>query len=140
TLTLRNKLSSIDLVSPTEPAPPPGTRGVLLSAAEIVLTETIVPLQGGGSDALVELPTRGSIAASSEWDLKAQFTLSRAGCVLEENYPTKLVGVEGRIPAGNTSTQKIGFDHDPAVRQFRVRMVAAGNLEAIYPASRTATR
>jgi hypothetical protein len=78
---IRNKLASVDIFTPTFPAPPPGTAGVVLFPFEIVVTQTPGGVSViGGTTVLVELPNRGQVAPSVDWDVSPHNFFNDAGC------------------------------------------------------------
>jgi PKD repeat protein len=139
---IKNRLTAVNIITPTFPAPPPGTSGVILFPFEIVVTQT----PGGATvdpdhtTVLVELPNRGLVAPSVDWDVSPFNFFNDAGCGATSNdcYRSEtFLGSNGTTPViqgGATSqSRNIGFDHDPTVSQFRVRMILAGDLEDATP-------
>jgi hypothetical protein len=136
---IRNKLTAVSLITPTFPAPPTGTSGVILFPFEIVVTTTPggATAQGDGTDVLVELPNRGVVAPSVDWDVSPFNFFNDAGCGPSSTacYRSETFLSTGGTPVivgGSTSqSRNIGFDHDPTVSQFRVRMIVAGDLQGL---------
>jgi hypothetical protein len=139
-VSIRNKLSSVNIITPTFPAPPPGTSGVILFPFEIVVTQTPGQVTGnGGTTVLVELPNRGLVAPSVDWDVAPFNFFNDTGCGPTSNdcYRSETFSSTTGTPmiAGGATSQKrnIGFDHDPTVSQFRARLIVAGDLEDATP-------
>jgi hypothetical protein len=136
-VTVRNKLTGANIVTPTFPAPPPGTEGILLFPFEIVVTETPGGATGGledGTVVVVELPNGGAVAPSTNWDVAphnffndSDCPAGATDCYRSEPFAQPLLG--GATSAG----RQIGFDHEPTVVQFRVRMILAGDLQDATP-------
>jgi hypothetical protein len=136
---IRNKLSAVNIITPTFPSPPPGTTGVILFPFEVVVTQTPggATTIGDGTDVLVELPNRGVVAPSVDWDVAPFNFFNDAGCGPSSNdcYRSETFNAaSGEIVGGATSEIRVvGFDHDPTVSQFRVRMIVSGDLEDATP-------
>ena len=105
--------SSVDLLGPTFPTPPPGNTSVLLFPFATTLT--------AGT---------GAIVASTDWD-GAPFNFFRDGacgaksnsdCSRYEPFPAPLAA--GATAAART----VGFDVDPAVQSFTTYFVLAADL------------
>lgn len=71
---VRNKLSGVNIITPTFPAPPAGTDGVVLFPFEIVVTETpggvATDPDGDGTVVVVEQGNFGEVAPSVDWDVE----------------------------------------------------------------------
>ena len=138
---IRNKLSAVNIITPTFPAPPAGTSGVILFPFQITVTET--PGQtttgGDGTEVLVELPNRGLVAPSVDWDVAPFNFFNDTGCgpgstdcYRSETF-LSLTGTPVVQGGATSQSRVIGFDHDPTVSQFRVRMILAGDLQDATP-------
>jgi hypothetical protein len=69
-LSITNKLGSVDLITPTFPAPPPGVSGILMFpfATYVTVTSGGVTVGGGGDSLIIELPNTGQVAPSIDWE------------------------------------------------------------------------
>ncbi|MGH7575336.1 MAG: PKD domain-containing protein [Longimicrobiales bacterium] len=137
---VRNRLSGVNIITPTFPAPPEGTDGVVLFPFEIVVTETpggvSVDPESDGTVVVIERENLGQVAPSVDWDVEPFNFFNDAACDETSNdcYRSETFNAGTGIPASQTSEGRtIGFDHDPTVSQFRVRMILAGDLEDAEP-------
>jgi hypothetical protein len=129
-VTVRNKLSAVNIITPTFPAPPAGTDGIILFPFQIVVTETPGGGSGGTNDVVVELPNAGAVAPSIDWDLAPFNFFNDAGCPAgaKDCYRSE-VFAQPLLGGATSAGRQVGFDHEPTVLQFRVRMILAGDLE-----------
>jgi PKD repeat protein len=133
---VRNRLTAVNITTPTFPAPPAGTTGVILFPFEVVVTETPggVTVGGDGTDVLVELPNRGLAAPSTNFD-NAPFNFfndvgcgpTSTDCYRSETF-LSTTGTPTILGGATSQSREIGFDHDPTVSQFRARLILAGDL------------
>lgn len=136
---IQNNLTSVDLITPTFPAPPTGTTGVILFPFQVTVTETPggVSVGGDGTDVLVELPNQGQVQPSVDWDLAPFNFFNDDACGPTDNdcYRSEVFNsTAGSIAGGATSESRtVGFDHEPTVSQFRVRMIVAADLSDATP-------
>src|SRR5262249_3402852 len=131
-VTIENKLTGINLITPTWPTPP--AQGVMLIPLEQVVTTTPGGTTGGdGNEILVELASYGQVTASVDWDgtgtagSGAPFNFfNDADCSQATSNDCfrwrAFVSPVLSSPATSES-HKIGFDLDPTVGQFRARMI-----------------
>ncbi len=140
-LALTSTLIGVALVTPTWPPPPPGQSGVF------VFPYSATGLTSSGGTVVV-LPNAGLITASVDWnggtapDQPAPPLLPGAGgdpwswfndpvcgggvsgggdCYRYETYPT--------IPIlGTSASQRVGFDLDPSIGQFRTYLLVAADI------------
>jgi hypothetical protein len=152
---ITNRLSSVELITPSFPTPPAGTQGVILFPFENVVTVTSggTSVGGDGTDVIIELPSHGQVAPSTDWNGTANDATSAAGgdpfnffndtgcgtgsndCYRWEAFGESLSGGATGIPAGGTSTARtVGFDIDPTVGNFRARLIVAADLRNSGPA------
>lgn len=152
-LTITNKLGGIALVAPTFPVPPAGQNGPILFPYSFNVTTTSGGTgTTGGNDVIVELPSRGEVTASTDWNGNATpdnviFPASPAAggtpfnffndascpavtspdtpsdCFRYETFPVIAGGATTAAPG-----RRVGFDIDASVGQFRVRILAAADL------------
>jgi hypothetical protein len=142
-LQVRNKLTAVNITTPTFPEPPAGTQGVILFPFEIVVTQTpgSVSIDPANPNyVLVELPNQGLVAPSVDWDINPFNFFNDTGCGAGSNdcYRSEAffdaAGSSPVLQGGATSQSRtVGFDHDPTVSQFRVRMILAGDLQDATP-------
>lgn len=128
---ITNKLNGVRLITPTWPTPPVGQTGVFMFPFEykVITTAGGVSVGGEGNTVIVESPRGGAVSASSDWAGAPHNFFNDVGCSLASNdcfpwesYPT--------IESGATSVARsIGFDVDPTVGDFEVKMIIAANLE-----------
>jgi hypothetical protein len=130
---ITNRISSINLITPTFPAPPAGVTGVLLfpfEAATIVSTGGATP-GGDGTDIIVEQPSRGAVAPSIDFDGEPFNFFNDGACAAGNNddcyryqtYAQPLLG------GGTSESQTVGFDIDPTVYRFRTRLIVAADIQ-----------
>lgn len=135
-----NRLSSVQLITPTFPTPPAGTNGVILFPYENVVTVTSggVSTGGDGTDIIVELPSYGQIAPSTDWDATEHNFFNDTGCPTGGTTPSDCYRHEvftQPLAAGSTSEARtVGFDIDPTVGNFRARLIVAADLQDAGPA------
>lgn len=65
-----NRLSSVELITPTFPTPPAGVSGVMLFPFEnvTIVTSGGTTVGGDGTEVIVEQPSRGAVEPSIDWD------------------------------------------------------------------------
>ncbi|MEO8295734.1 MAG: hypothetical protein ABI613_09480, partial [Gemmatimonadota bacterium] len=104
-INITNRLASVDLITPTFPTPPAGTVGVLLFPYENVVTVTSggVSTGGDGTDVIVELPSFGQIAPSSDWDGAPFNFFNDTGCPAGANDCYRYETYAQPLVAGSTS-------------------------------------
>lgn len=150
-LAVTNLLSGITLTTSTFPAAPTGQTGLIIFPYSTTITTSSGGTGGtNGTDVLVELPSRGGVVPSNDWNGNATFDrpvfpiapgvggapfnfFNDATCPVETSpevasdcfrYETF-----GNVVGGTTSTaRRVGFSIDAGVSQFRVRIIAAADL------------
>jgi hypothetical protein len=135
-LSITNKLSSVQLVTPTFPAPPPGVSGVLLFpfATHVTVTSGGVSVGGSGDTVFVELPNTGQVAPSVDWDGNPYNFFNDADCSTG-NDCYRYEAYSDPIAAGaTTAARTIGFDIDPTVANFSAKIIVAADLQNSGPA------
>jgi hypothetical protein len=114
---ITNKLATVDLVTPTFPAPPAGVSGVLL------FPMTTTPQSGVAPS--VDWNGNGSAGSGSPYNFFND-PGCRGGvggdCFRWEAFPTPIA--RGTMAAA----QLVGFDVDPSVTSFTVTMIVAADL------------
>jgi hypothetical protein len=129
---ITNRLASVQLITPTFPVPPPGTDGILLFPFETVVTTTTggVGVGGDGTDVIIEQPNRGQVAASVDWDGAPFNFFNDTGCGAGSNDCYRYQSFAQPLAPGATSeAQRVGFDIDPTVANFRARLIVAADLQ-----------
>jgi hypothetical protein len=148
---ISNKLPSIDLITPSFPLAPAGQTGLLL----LPYTTSIISTSGGGgtgggNTVIFERPSNGTVTPNIHWNGNA--SLDKPGNILQNPGPggaphnffndvSCSVGGSDELPsdcyryetfgivgATQTATRRVGFDVDAGVGEFRIRMIAAADL------------
>jgi hypothetical protein len=128
---ITNRLASVELITPTFPQPPAGVSGVLLFPFEnvVIVTSGGTSTGGDGTEVLVELPSRGQVEPSTEWDGAPHNFFNDGGCATTDNDCYRYQTFATPLVAGGTSeAQQVGFDLDPTVGRFRARLIVAADL------------
>jgi len=126
---VRNRLSGVHLITPTFPAPPEGTRGILLFPFETKVLESSPRTSGGGGIMVVELPNVGRVAPSTDWDGAPHNFFNDVGCPMGARDCYRYETFGDPLPAGATSAaSRVGFDVESTVSQFRFRAILAADL------------
>lgn len=138
---IENKLPGISFITPTWPVAP--ANGVILFPLDYTVTTTSGGVTGGdGNEVIVELPSRGLVGPSIDWNgtgasgSGAPFSFfNDADCSLAvSNDCFRWEAFDASIlPLSTSSVRTVGFDMDASVGQFRVRMIAAADLAAAGP-------
>lgn len=129
---ITNRISAINLITPTFPTPPAGVTGVLLfpfEAANIVSTGGTT-VGGDGTEIIVEQPSRGAVNPSVDFDGEPFNFFNDGGCAAGNNddcyryqtFATPLLG------GATSESQTVGFDIDPTVYRFRARLIVAADI------------
>lgn len=148
---ISNKLPALDLITPSFPPAPAGQTGLLL----IPYSTSILTTSGGtgtqgGTTVIFERPSNGSVTPNIYWNgnaaLDKTVTLQQnpgpggdpfnffndASCTApsSDELPSDCYRYEtfGIVGATATATRRVGFDVDAGVGEFRVRMIAAADL------------
>jgi len=135
-LSITNKLSSVQLITPTLPPAPPGVTGVLLFpfATHVTVTSGGVSVGGAGDSVIVELPNTGQVAPSVDWDGAPYNFFNDADCATG-NDCYRYEAFTAPIAAGATTVARtIGFDLDPTVADFSAKIIVAADLQNSGPA------
>lgn len=135
-IAIRNRLSVINLIAPTFPVPPAGTGGPLVIPFEVVVTTTPGGVTGGagdGTDVIVELPNRGDIAPSVDFDNAPFNFFNDDACAPTDNDCYRSEEFAPVAGGATSAFSTVGFDHDPTVSQFRTRMIVAADIENATP-------
>jgi len=128
---ITNRLSSVELITPTFPTPPAGVSGVILFPFENVVTVTTggVSVGGDGTDVIVETPSFGAIAPSVTWDGAPHNFFNDSGCPVGATDCYRYEAFSQPLGAGATSeARNVGFDIDPTVHSFRARLIVSADL------------
>ena len=131
---IENKLPGISFITPTWPVAP--AAGVVLFPLDYVVTTTSGGVTGGdGNEVIVELPSRGQVTPSIQWDGAPYSFFNDADCSLAvSNDCFRWQAFDATIlPLATSRVETIGFDMDASVGQFRVRMIAAADLAPAGP-------
>jgi hypothetical protein len=131
-LSINNRLAGIRLVTPTFPAPPVGVTGVQAFPFEISVTSTAGSVgQGTANNENVLTPSLGMVVPSSNWDGNPHNFFNDTGCPVTATdcFRYESFGVVG--PLGSSMAQQIGFDVDPTVAIFRVKVLVVADLENV---------
>lgn len=129
---ITNRISAINLITPTFPAPPAGTTGVLLfpfEAATIVSTGGATP-GGDGTDIIVEQPSRGTVFPSIDFEGEPFNFFNDGACAVGNNddcYRYQTFG-QPLLGGGTSEAQTVGFDIEPTVYRFRTRLIVAADI------------
>jgi hypothetical protein len=114
-LSLANRLDAVDLVTPTVPAPPAGTNGILVfpytAAAQTTTGGTVVPNADWDNAPVNFFNDFGGCAGGKESD-----------CYRSETYPGPLLAGE------STPERTVGFDVDKAAQRVSVYLLVAADL------------
>lgn len=136
-LNITNKLSGVELITPTFPTPPTGETGVFLFPFEYAVTATAggVAVGGEGNEVIVTTPRGGAVAASSDWNGTGSqgsgepFNFfNDVGCGPTANDCFRYETFNPIASGGTSEAREVGFDIDPTVGDFRVRIIVAANL------------
>lgn len=129
---ITNRISSINLITPTFPAPPAGVTGVLLfpfEAATIVSTGGAT-VGGDGTDIIVEQPSRGTVVPSIDFEGEPFNFFNDGACAAGNNddcYRYQPFG-QPLLGGGTSESQTVGFDIEPTVYRFRTRLIVAADI------------
>ncbi len=131
---ITNRISAINLITPTFPAPPAGVTGVLLfpfEAANIVSTGGATP-GGDGTEIIVEQPSRGAVDPSVDFEGEPFNFFNDGACAAGNNddcYRYQPFG-QPLLGGGTSEAQTVGFDIDPTVYRFRTRLIVAADIQS----------
>ncbi len=129
-LTVNNKLAGIQLITPTFPTPPAGVTGLQLFPFEISVTTTAGGVTTIGNEVIVTSPRFGAVIASDDWTGAPHNFFNDVGCTVSSNDCFRYEGFGTVAPLGASTAQNVGFLIDPTVGDFRVKMIAAADLQA----------
>jgi len=128
-----NLLSSVDLITPTFPVPPGA--GVFMFPFATNVTTTSGGATGSGNDVIVDLPNRGQVAPSGDFDGAPYNWFNDTGCPAGANDCYRYETYPSPISAGaTTGGQTIGFEIDPTVSNFSAKLIVAADLQNSGPA------
>lgn len=128
---ITNRLSSVELITPTFPVPPAGTNGIILFPYQTTVTVTSggVSVGGDGTEVIVEQPSYGAVASSTDWDGTSYNFFNDDGCPAGSTDCYRYETFGQPLAAGATSAARtVGFDIDPTVGSFRARLIVAADL------------
>jgi hypothetical protein len=131
-LGINNRLAGIRLVTPTFPAPPVGVTGVQAFPFQMSVTSTSGSVEKGTSNnETVITPSLGLVVPSTDWDGDPHNFFNDTGCPVTTTdcFRYESFGVIG--PLGSSMEQRIGFDVDPTIAIFRVRVLLVADLENV---------
>ena len=129
-LGINNRLAGIRLVTPTFPAPPVGVTGVQAFPFQMSVTSTSGSVEKGtANNETVITPSLGLVVPSTDWDGDPHNFFNDTGCPVTATdcFRYESFGVVG--PLGSSMAQRIGFDVDPTIAIFRVRVLLVADLE-----------
>lgn len=135
-INITNRLSGVQLITPTFPTPPAGTNGILLFPFEAVTTVTSggVSVGGDGTEVIVEQPSSGAVEPSVDWDAAPYNFFNDAACTAGSNDCYRFETFNQPLASGGTSEARtVGFDIDPTVGSFRARLIVAADLQNSGP-------
>jgi hypothetical protein len=148
---ISNKLPNIDLITPSFPLAPAGQTGLLL----LPYTTSIISTSGGGgtgggNTVIFERPSNGTVTPNIHWNGNSSNDkplnilqnpgpggaphnfFNDASCSVggSDELPSDCYRYEtfGIVGASLTATRRVGFDVDAGVGEFRIRMIAAADL------------
>jgi hypothetical protein len=141
-LTVNNRLGGIELITPTFPTPPAGVTGVQAFPFEISVTTTAGGVGQGTTtnEIVVTSPRFGVVVPSTNWDGNPHNFFNDAGCPTTATDCFRYESFGVIQPASSSTTQQVGFDIDPTVGDFRVKVLLAADLEnGVAPAPGSVT-
>jgi hypothetical protein len=139
-MTINNRLDGIRLITPTFPTPPAGVTGLQAFPFEISVTTTSGGVTSGGNEVVVTSPRFGEVVPSTNWDGDFHNFFNDAACAVTSNDCFRYESFGQIEPLGSSTTQQVGFDIDPTVGDFRVRIILAADLEnGVAPAPGSVT-
>jgi len=148
---ISNKLPSVDLITPSFPPAPAGQTGLLLIPYSTnILTTSGGSGTGGGNTVIIERPSNGAVTPNIHWNGNNRndkplnilqnpgpggdpfnfFNDASCSVAGSDELPSDCYRYEtfGVVGATATATRRVGFDVDAGVGEFRVRMIAAADL------------
>lgn len=128
---VHNRLGGVALVTPTFPAPPAGSQGILLIPFDnaVITTHGAVTTTSGGVS--VELPSSGGVVPSVDFDGRPHDFFNDGGCGPDDDDCSRFEAFPAPLgPGAVTPFRTIGFDVDASAIQFRSRMILAGDLRS----------
>jgi len=135
---ITNRLSTVQLITPTFPVPPAGTNGIILFPFETNVTVTSggTSVGGDGTEIIIDQPNTGQVASSIDWDGTPFNFFNDTGCPAGSNDCYRHQVFAQPLGGGSTSeAQRVGFDIDPTVATFRARLIVAADLQNSGPAA-----
>jgi hypothetical protein len=135
-ISIANRLAGVQLITPTFPAPPPGTNGIVLFPYETSVTVTAggTSVGGNGNDVVVEQPSNGSVSPSDDWAGVPFNFFNDNGCPAGSNDCYRHQVFNQPLMSGTISESRtVGFDIDPTVANFRARLIIAADIAPDLP-------
>ncbi len=125
---ISNKLSGIQLITPTFPTPPSGVVGVQAFPFEISVTTTSGGVTTIGNEVIVVSPRFGAVVPSSDWGGSPHNFFNDVGCPVTANdcFRYESFGTIGSL--GASTPQQVGFLIDATVGDFRAKIIVAADL------------
>ena len=133
-VSIYNKLQGVRLITPTFPAPPAGATGVQAFPFEISVTTTAGGSQGPTINDVVLTSLRsGDVVPSTNWDGDPHnfFDFSGASCTTMVTTCVRYESFGPIDPASTSSTQQVGFDINPTVAEFRVKVLLSADVQEV---------
>lgn len=133
-LQILNKLTGLQLTTPTFPTPPSGVTGITAFPFEISVTTTAGGVGSVGNEIIVTTPRGGVVTPSDDWgelpmgDGNYHNFFNDVGCLATSNDCFRY---EPFAPIGSQQTsasQRVGFLIDPTVGDFRAKIIVAADL------------
>ncbi len=130
-VTINNRLQGIKLITPTFPTPPAGVTGVQAFPFEITVTTTSGGVGQGSTtnEIVVSSPRFGVVVPSTNWNGNPHNFFNDSNCLPSDNDCFRYESFGSIDPLASSSTQQVGFDIDPTVGDFRVKVILAADLE-----------
>jgi hypothetical protein len=129
-VSINNRLAGIRLVTPTFPTPPAGVTGVQAFPFQMSVTSTAGSVEKGtANNEAVITPSLGLVVPSSNWDGNPHNFFNDAGCPVTATDCFRYESFGEIGPLASSTMQQIGFDVDPTVAIFRVKVLVVADLE-----------
>lgn len=129
-LQITNKLASVALIKPTWPVPPSALDQIYAFPIRNVVTTTSGGVSASGNEVIVELPSFGEVAPSSDWNLAPHNWFNDDGCAAGSNDCYRSEPYAAPLGALQfTAAQRVGFMIDPTVANFRSYIIVVADLQ-----------
>lgn len=136
-LRITNTLIGPSLIKPTFPLPPNQTSQVYVFPLEAIPTTTSGSAGTNGNDVIVELPNRGGVVPSPDFDGPPHSFFNDQGCPPAANDCFRYEPYLAPIPGlGTSEIRRVGFVVDPTISNFRARLLVAADLSEALPVVR----